>query len=561
MKIALYHGYELIGSGSNEYNRYLAKTFLQLGHEVMIICREQQAEQFDFIDKVVTWKNATRHELKTLNKTKQCSLHSIPSGPIYPVYLTDKQRAGNVKSFTDLTDLELLTFISINEEILDAIFKLDRPDLVYASHLVMQPKMAIKACKQYNIPLIFFLHGSAIEYTVKQDQRYLEHAKQAIEQCHTIVSGNTEVRNRIINLFPNLDDLIKQKTKIVGIGVDTELFFPIAKENRQKNLEAFIEKYCINENKINKNKINENKINKAKIAKLTGKTPELRRKLKEISKTNNLKAIQAQFELYTENQFDTDIKTQLLELKLDQPILLFVGALTVGKGIQSLLTALPLVLETYPQTQLLIIGSGAYREILEAYLYSISSKNTTLMLSLAEKGYDLDRNNEKGPWEDVIDFLSSADNIKRLQDQGELLEKQTFFLGRLNHEHLAYLFPIADIAVFPSARHEAYGLVLTEALANGVFPLVSYFSGFKYGIDELDQFLDPGIVNLLKIDMTVDQRVASIATQLIKLIQLGRTQDYTTTLAEIAKKHYDWKHKAKELEIIFQQALVTLKNI
>ena len=35
LKISLYHGYELTGSGSNEYTRYLSRTLAQLGHEAI----------------------------------------------------------------------------------------------------------------------------------------------------------------------------------------------------------------------------------------------------------------------------------------------------------------------------------------------------------------------------------------------------------------------------------------------------------------------------------------------------------------------------------------------
>ena len=70
------------------------------------------------------------------------------------------------------------------------------------------------------------------------------------------------------------------------------------------------------------------------------------------------------------------------------------------------------------------------------------------------------------------------------------------FLGRFNHKQLSYIFPCADLAVFPSVIPEAYPLVLMESLANGVLPVVSYFSGFKDGVDELEQLLDPALVSL-----------------------------------------------------------------
>ena len=70
------------------------------------------------------------------------------------------------------------------------------------------------------------------------------------------------------------------------------------------------------------------------------------------------------------------------QIPWDQSVLLFVGALTFGKGLQSLITALPRVLYENPETHLIIVGAGAYREVLEALVYAISSSNQDLLLRL-----------------------------------------------------------------------------------------------------------------------------------------------------------------------------------
>ncbi len=82
---------------------------------------------------------------------------------------------------------------------------------------------------------------------------------------------------------------------------------------------------------------------------------------------------------------------------------------------------------------------------------------------------------------------------------GENLLKHVHFTGRLSHAELSRLFPCADLAVFPSVIPEAYPLVLMESLSNGVLPLVSYFSGFKDGIDELAGLLGVETVSKMKI--------------------------------------------------------------
>ena len=49
MRIGLYHGYELTGSGSNEYTRYLARSLLGAGHEVHTICRDFTLKQYHML--------------------------------------------------------------------------------------------------------------------------------------------------------------------------------------------------------------------------------------------------------------------------------------------------------------------------------------------------------------------------------------------------------------------------------------------------------------------------------------------------------------------------------
>ncbi|MFQ6115278.1 MAG: glycosyltransferase family 4 protein, partial [bacterium] len=53
-------------------------------------------------------------------------------------------------------------------------------------------------------------------------------------------------------------------------------------------------------------------------------------------------------------------------IKSDESMLLFLGRLTWVKGVRNLLQAMPLILEEYPQTKLVILGKGEeQRDVLE----------------------------------------------------------------------------------------------------------------------------------------------------------------------------------------------------
>ena len=98
MKIGLYHGFNLTGSGSNEFTRYLAKTFLDQGHSVHIICREYQPEKIHYVGQLWQWKRDGSFTTSIANKQYEntCTLHQIPYGEFYPVYISGKKTSTKI---------------------------------------------------------------------------------------------------------------------------------------------------------------------------------------------------------------------------------------------------------------------------------------------------------------------------------------------------------------------------------------------------------------------------------------------------------------------------------
>jgi glycosyltransferase involved in cell wall biosynthesis len=101
-------------------------------------------------------------------------------------------------------------------------------------------------------------------------------------------------------------------------------------------------------------------------------------------------------------------------------------------------------------------------------VYAISQSNKDLLFQLCEKGLDLDRNELTGPWEDIQKYLDKPEHLSVVLEKGKGIESHIHFLGRLDHSRLRYVFPCADLAIFPSVIPEAYPLVVMESLSNGV---------------------------------------------------------------------------------------------
>src|SRR3954471_1346361 len=47
MKVLIWHGYLLGGTGSNVYTRALARAWSRAGHEVVVVCQEQTPAAYD----------------------------------------------------------------------------------------------------------------------------------------------------------------------------------------------------------------------------------------------------------------------------------------------------------------------------------------------------------------------------------------------------------------------------------------------------------------------------------------------------------------------------------
>lgn len=525
MRIGLYHGYELAGSGSNEFTRYLAKSLVEVGCEVHILCREPSPEDIPFLSKAYAWNRAG--EAKTLfarNDSKAvCVLHQLPHGRVRPVYLTDKQRSGNVKSFMSLSTDELDDYHKLNETLLKTILLETQLDILHANHLIYQPVAALEACNSTATPFVVFAHGSSIEYVIKRDDRYKRLALTALLGCTGLIVGNREVRDRVMSLYPEHTDAILAKTRIVGVGVDTSLFKPIGKDERENNIRDLIS-----------------------MQGKGGKSPELTRDLRHRLESMDINATQDYWDKYDHSLPDADLSDHLERIPWNEKILLFVGALTAGKGLQSLIISLPAILSRHPESHLVVVGAGAYREVLEALVHAITTSNRSLLFELSSKGMDLDRSELSGPWEDVQCYLDNPANLSKVFATGRTFDKHVHFVGRLDHSRLRFLFPCADVAVFPSIVPEAHPLVVMESLSSGVIPVVSYFSGLKDSVDELESLLGESLVGKMKLSMDPARRVESMISKISGLLADAELNSSSPELRRIAVENYDWKTRAAQ---------------
>jgi glycosyltransferase involved in cell wall biosynthesis len=199
MRVLIFHGYMLRGTGSNIYNVNLARALARLGHEVHLLCQDREVR----IDGV--------------------EIHNPDIHGLLPVYVKDPYEGFEVKTFPELTEAELDRYIDANvtavREIADAVGGVDA---ALANHLVMGPAILARADIG---PFAAKIHGSALEYTVKPHPRFVPYAEEGMKAASGVLVGSGHTAESLWAALPQVPDL-SAKTRLGPPGVDLSAFHP-----------------------------------------------------------------------------------------------------------------------------------------------------------------------------------------------------------------------------------------------------------------------------------------------------------------------------------------------
>src|SRR3954469_12673638 len=167
MKVLIFHGYLLRGTGSNVYNASVATALARLGHEVHLLCQDRHAGELPWVDRVGTWEDGElRIEPGEGGGPGTVTVYLPDIGGLLPVYVADEYDEFRVKTFHDLTDAELSAYLDANVAAVRGVAEsVGGGDAALANHLVMGPAILARAGLHFAAKI----HGSALEYTVKPD--------------------------------------------------------------------------------------------------------------------------------------------------------------------------------------------------------------------------------------------------------------------------------------------------------------------------------------------------------------------------------------------------------
>jgi glycosyltransferase involved in cell wall biosynthesis len=244
LRVLIFHGYLLTGTGSNVYNARLSEALMRLGHEVHLLCQERHPERQAFVDVAGDWDGGALalRPLKEPAEGARCTMYRPDIGGLLPVYVADRYEGIEAKTFAACTEAEIAAYVQANVDAVCELVELVRPDTALANHLVMGPVILARALAD-RVPYAVKVHGSALEYTVKpQPERFLGYAREGLERAQTVLVGSRHTAESLWAALGEDDgSSIRRRTRLGPPGVDVERFAPCELTQAAAELGALIE--------------------------------------------------------------------------------------------------------------------------------------------------------------------------------------------------------------------------------------------------------------------------------------------------------------------------------
>jgi glycosyltransferase involved in cell wall biosynthesis len=531
VRLLIFHGYLLRGTGSNVYNAELADALVRLGHEVHLLCQEPKPAELGFVDSFGTWERG-RLEVMRIRRPAhrgRCTVYRPEIGGLLPVYVYDTYEGFEVKTFDALTDAELARYIDSNVAAVRDVVADAEPDAAFANHAVMGPAILARALD--GIPYAVKIHGSALEYTVKPHyQRFAPYASAGLVRAKAVLVGSRHTAESLWAAMP-LEGL-RERTFLGPPGVDVHTFAPRDERGAIAELQALV-RWLESAERTGFGAAAEEAIDV--LCSPRRDEPPSSAELAEVRGLYDTQGIDA----YAPH-----------DLALVDPrrhrIVCFVGKLIVSKGIDLLLAAWPLVLMREPNARLVIVGFGTYREGLEVLIRGLERADERLLMHVCRHGREL----EGGP-RDQLTYLRTfleglAGRHERYFGAAKKMRETIVFTGRLEHGELARLLPAVEEVIVPSMFPEAFGMVAAEAAACGAFPICAAHSGLAEVASILGERLPPAVRELLTFErgMRTVEDLAFAMTEWLGLDDRLRSSARTALVAT-AEQHFGWESVAE----------------
>jgi glycosyltransferase involved in cell wall biosynthesis len=206
MRILVWHGYLLGGTGSNVYTRALAREWSRAGHDVVVVCQERHPERID-----LAGARVVRPEL--------------PDG-VLPVFVLDRYEGLKPARLQDLAPAQRVGFVEANAAVLRDLLP---ADLVFANHVLLGAPVGVAAGTRFAVKA----HGSELEYSMRGNEELCAWGRETLAEAEAVFVGSAHIRQVLEEVVGHVD-----RVHEVPPGVDVEEFRP---EEREEALAALLD--------------------------------------------------------------------------------------------------------------------------------------------------------------------------------------------------------------------------------------------------------------------------------------------------------------------------------
>jgi glycosyltransferase involved in cell wall biosynthesis len=509
------HGYMLAGSGSNVYVQNLCRALVRGGHDVHLLCQEEEPLDYEFVDEHASVDGSGIEKLGSQETPNpgRCVVYNPRVGGLLPVYVYDDYPGWRVKTFLDLTDGELDNYLNRNVEAVEAVLRETGAGAVVTNHSVPGPLIARRALQGTGVPYASIVHGSCLQYVSRRSAKYMDLTREGLEGAGEILALSSHSAGTIAEDFPELGN----RARSLPGGVDTDLFRPDALDPEVlKSLDGG-----------------------------GGRGPEEQAALRAVLGRSGgagelVEGLRAVAGSYDARSHDRDAGRRLeVFLHSGGPLVLYLGKLIHSKGVHCLISAFAPV-HRRTGARLLVIGFGTFREGLQALVGALDAGDEENAGRLAQHG----RLVEGGPDEPLEHFGLSAALVGEAKGFGPSIE----FVGPLGHAELAKILPAADVAVVPSIFPETFGLVAAEFAAAGVVPFVADHSGLR----EAGALVGQGLPFDLRVPMEGFEENLAAALEGYLSLPDGKREGHADTVRRNSVESLGWGTLAEEIVAVFE---------
>ncbi len=197
MKVLIWHGYLLGGTGSNVYTQALARAFVRLGHEVVVFSQDPHPERFDL-------------------GGAQVVRPDLGDGPL-PVFVLDHYEGVEARYLQELSWAERNDFVERNAA---AVREHLPADLLLVNHVLLGAPVGVAA----GAPFVVKAHGSELEFSIRGNEELADWAQESLDRASAVLAGSEHIRGvlqAVVGPGEYLD-----RVHIVPPGVDVDELRP-----------------------------------------------------------------------------------------------------------------------------------------------------------------------------------------------------------------------------------------------------------------------------------------------------------------------------------------------